>query len=244
MYLVLCSSYDSPALWAYEGLKQLGVAPIELVLAESLALASQWEHRLDRNGTHLKIVLADGRVICGSRVRGTINRLHAPSPRIAQQAVDSDREYAQSELQAFYLSWLNGLPGVVINRPTPVGLCGAWYHASEWASRASRAGLRITRHRQSGHDNPDQSYQRPLPHGIAKHTVIAFRGEVFGREVSRPIADACVRLASSAKAELLGVDMYLDVDGQWTFAHASTSPDLSLGGAPLLMRLAQELTRN
>ena len=59
MWLVLCSSSDPSGLWIYQGLKQLGVAPLELVLAEWLAYGAQWEHRLDGTSTHLKIVLPD-----------------------------------------------------------------------------------------------------------------------------------------------------------------------------------------
>jgi hypothetical protein len=35
--------------------------------------------------------------------------------------------------------------------------------------------------------------------------------------------------------------MYLEDDGEWTFAHANTAPDLSLGGSPLLASIARKL---
>src|SRR3984885_3725790 len=179
MWLVLCSSSDPSGLWAYQGLKQLGVAPLELVLAEWLAYGARWEHRLDPTSTHLKIILPDGRALCSSRIRGAINRLLAPPVAQTQRAVESDKEYAQPELQAFYLSWLNGLPGVVINRPTAVGLCGSWYHPSEWAYRASRAGLPVPTYRQTGHDAPEFSYRSLAAAGAQMLRVIAFRGELF-----------------------------------------------------------------
>jgi hypothetical protein len=241
MYLVFCSSSDESALWAYQGLKQAGVESIELVLAETLALGAQWEHRLDRAGAHLKISLPDGRTVCGSRIRGVLNRLHSPSPLSFEYAAAADKEYAQTELQAFYLSWLHGLPGVVINRPTPQGLCGAWSHASEWMLRASRAGLRIKSYRQSAHDAPDQFYRAPMPQGTMTQNVIAFDGEIFGGEVSASVARGCAVLAREANAEILAVEMYLEDDGEWTFAHANTAPDLSLGGSPLLASIARKL---
>lgn len=247
MYLVLCSASDPSGLWAYEGLRHLGVAPVELVLSEHLAQGARWEHRLDRRGAHIKVALPDGRVLCGSRIRGAINRLSGPPPVIAQQAAESDREYAQAELQAFYLSWLNALPGVVINRPTPVGLCGAWYHASEWALRAGRAGLTVRPYRQSAHDAPDQFYRPQAPAGTATQSFIAFGGEVFGGELyglklPEPVQEACTKLALDTKAQILGLELYLNADGRWSFAGASPSPDLRLGGLPLLQRMAQELT--
>ncbi len=253
MYLVLCSATDASGLWAYEGLKHLGVAPLELVLAESLAQpATRWEHRIDRSGAHIKIALPDGRVLCGSRIRGAINRLTGPSPMIAQQAADSDREYAQAELQAFYLSWLNGLPGLVLNRATPSGLCGAWHHASEWAMLAGRAGLPVRAYRQSASDAPEQFYMPRAPEGVVPYSFIAFAGEVFGGELygvqlPEPVVQACARLANDAKAQVMGTDLYLDghgldTEGRWSFASATPSPDLRVGGMPLLRRIAEELT--
>jgi hypothetical protein len=241
MWLILCSSSDPSGLWVYEGLKQLGVAPLELVLTEWLAYGSRWEHRLDGNGTHLKIVLADGRVLCSSRIRGAINRLLVPSPGLVQRAVAADKEYAQAELQAFYLSWLKGLPGVVINRPSAVGLCGSWYHPSEWACRASRAGLPVPTYRQSGHDAPEQCYRSPDREGAATLNVITFRGEIFGGQVPESTVNACSKLAEQAGTEMLGVELYAAEDGEWTFANATPYPDLSLGGRPLLQNLAQAL---
>jgi hypothetical protein len=243
MWLVLCSSSDPSGQWVYEGLKGLGIAPLELVLAEWLAYGSVWEHRLDGDGTHLKIGLPDGRVLCSSRIRGAINRLLAPAPGIAQRAADSDRDYAQAELQAFYLSWLNGLPGVVVNRPTAVGLCGSWYHNSEWVCRAGRAGLPAPVYRQSGRDAPEQCYRSLAPEAAARLNVITFRGEIFGGSVPESCVQACARLARGAGAEMLGIELYAAENGEWTFASATPCPDLSAGGAPLLERLAQVLTQ-
>jgi hypothetical protein len=241
MWLVLCSSSDPSGLWAYEGLKKLGVAPLELVLAEWLGYGSRWEHRLDGSGTHLKIVLPDGRTLCSSRIRGAINRLLAPSPGLAQRAVATDKEYAQAELQAFYLSWLAGLPGVVINRPVAVGLCGPWYHPSEWVYRASRAGLPTQVYRQSGEDAPEECYRSLAPHGAEKLNVITFRGEVFGGRVPEAIVSGCAKLAEGADMEMLGVELHSAENGEWTFSSATPCPELAVGGTPLLQRLAEAL---
>ncbi len=242
MWLVLCSSSDPSGLWIYQGLKQLGVAPLELVLAEWLAYGAQWEHRLDGAGTHLKIVLPDGRVLCSSRIRGVVNRVIAPPAAQAQRAAESDKDYAQAEIQAFYLSWLNGLPGVVINRPTAVGLCGSWYHPSEWAYRASRAGLPVAPYRQSSHDAPELGYRSLAAQGAQTLNVIAFQGQVFGGTLPESIARGCRRLAEDVQAEMLGVEFYATENGQWTFANANPCPELSTGGLPLVQHLTQVLT--
>ncbi|HXY78839.1 MAG TPA: hypothetical protein VEH47_08495 [Candidatus Acidoferrales bacterium] len=241
MWLVLCSSSDTSGLWVYQGLRQLGVGPMELVLSEWLAFGSRWEHRLDGSATQFRVTLPDGRVLCSSRIRGAINRLLAPAPGIDQQAAISDREYAHAELQAFYLSWLQGLPGVMINRPGAVGLCGPWYHTSEWVCRASRAGLKAPVYRQSAHET-ERGYASLAPEGATTINVIAFRGEVYGERVGEPVARACARLAQEARTELLGIELYAGQDGEWTFASATPCPGLSVGGMPLLHSLADALT--
>jgi hypothetical protein len=243
MWLVLCSASDSSGIWVYEGLRQLGVGPIELVLAEHLAIGSRWEHRLQDNATQLRVTLPDGRMLCSSRIKGAINRLLAPAPGIEQQAAISDREYAQAELQAFYLSWLRGLPGVVINRAAAVGLCGPWYHISEWICRASRAGLKTPVYRQPANGTADGGYASLAPEGTTTTSVIAFRGEVYGERPAEPVARACAKLAQEAQTELLGIELYAGQNGEWIFASATPCPDLSVGGMPLLRSLAEALTQ-
>jgi hypothetical protein len=242
MWLVLCSSADASALWAYQGLKRLGLASLELVTAESLACSSRWEHRLNSSTTQIKITLSNGLLIDGSQIRGVLNRLHAPSEFTSQRAVPSDRAYAQSELLAFYLSWMHALPGAVINRPKPMGLCGSWFHPSEWAIRASRAGLRTPVYRQAARDNHSQLCRTPPSGQAASQRLIALRGEVFGGEVPGGVAQACGRLVAEAETEMLGIDLVRDNSGEWTFDGAMPSPDLRPGGLPLLQRLAQILT--
>jgi hypothetical protein len=244
MWLVLCSSADASALWAYQGLKRMGLAPLELVTAENLAGSSRWEHRLNSTSTQIKITLSNGLVVDGSRVQGVLNRLHAPSEYATQHAVSSDRDYAQAELLAFYLSWLHALPGVVINRPTPIGLCGPWFHPSEWTIRACRAGLRTPIYRQSARDDHRQRSHSAAVENAVMQSVVALRGEVFGGELPASVAKACGKLVAEAETEMLGIDLSLDSNGQWQFASAAPSPDLRLGGPRLVQRLAQILIQS
>jgi hypothetical protein len=242
MWLVMCSSADASALWAYQGLKQLGLAPLELVTAESLACASRWEHRVRSRNTEIRITLANGLVIDGSRVRGVLNRLYAPPDAALQYAAPSDRPYAQAEMLAFYLSWLHGMPGVVINRPTPIGLNGPWLHSSEWAIRAGRAGLKMPTYRQSARDDHRQD-EIAASEKPARHSVIAMREEVFGAAVPEGVAKACRRLVSDAGTQMLGIELSEDSRGEWQFSNAVSSPDLRRGGVAMLQSLAQILVQ-
>lgn len=244
MWLVLCSSSDLSAHWAFQGLMQLGVAPLHLVTAESLASARTWEHRVSSNGADVTITLANGVLIRSSQIRGVLNRLSAPSDFTARSAVTADQQYTAAEMQAFYLSWLRTLPGVVINRPSPLGLSGAWMHASEWTLHANRAGLRTCTYRQSARESAAEADARRASlsreRTAARH-LIALRGEVFGAPAPLDVALACGRLAKAAGTEILGIQLNSGEGDEWTFADATALPDLRIGGAPLLRRMAQIL---
>lgn len=239
MWTVLCASNDHAAIWACEGLRQRGLKPLELVTAEALAFSRAWEHRVGADGAHIKIGLQDGRILCSSRIRGVLNRLSAPCPDLIAHAVPDDREYATCELQAFYLSWLNSLTGVVINRPVPLGLSGAWRHTSEWAIRASRAGLRVPPYRQSARDAQDRGYFPLTPAGTVPSTVIVLDNRVFGAVMPKEINAACIRMARAEGLEMLGIDFFRSESGEWVFGHATPTPYLPIGGEPLLDYMAE-----
>ena len=241
MWLILCSSTDSPALWAYEGLQKLGLEPLELIFPEHLAFARLWEHRVGAGGVTVKIVLPDGRTICTSRVRGALNRLFAPPQDLIQIGAPSDREYATGEMMAFYLSWLYGLPGAVINRPAPQGLSGAWRHSSEWVWLAGLAGLSTPPYRQTGRDTIDHGYRSLVPANEQVTKLVVLQNQVYGSALPHGVAFACQKLAKSAGTETLGIDVYRATDSQWIFAAATPLPDFTIGGTPLLEHMAQIL---
>ncbi|HEX2079627.1 MAG TPA: hypothetical protein VHG08_18010 [Longimicrobium sp.] len=233
MYLVLGSRADASARWAWRGLADRGLEPLEWIDAESLA-GARWEHRVGTDGTDVEITLADGRAVRAAGVRGVLNRLAAvPGPDVAHP---EDREYARQELAAFHLSWLHALPAPMLGRPAPYGLCGAWRHASEWASLAAWAGLATPAHH-VGSDGPS-----PAPAGAGPaRTVYVVAGEVAGRNVPAEVAEGCRRLAEMADATLLGIGFTVDDGGAWTFAGATPLPDLVPGGDALLDAIARAL---
>lgn len=242
MWLVMCSASDLAARWAYEGLKQLGLMPLELVLAESLGYARVWDHRVGSDGAAVRFELPDGRKICGSRVRGVLNRLLAAPQDLVEMAAPQDREYAAGEMMAFHLSWMCALPGIVINRPTPQGLCGAWRHTSEWVMLASQAGLPTPIFRQSAHDAADRGYRSLAPPDVPVISLVVMGGEVFGAPVRAEIAAGCRKLAELAGTEMLGVDFSTVPGKGLQFAFATPYPDFTLGGKPLLKHMAKVFT--
>ena len=240
MYLVLCFDGDVAALWAHRRLHDAGLAPLELVTAELLALAKTWEHRLGVDGVELNVELEDGRILRGSQINGVLNRLASSPHYVINHAIAEDREYASAESSAFYLSWLNGLQRV-INRPTPQGLPGSWRHASEWNILAATAGLNTLRYTQSSASNPEEGFRIVAPSGTPVINVIVLRGELYGSALAPPVAEACRNLADSAATELLGVELCADETGAMTFIHATPFPDLTLGGDELIDGLMRAL---
>lgn len=243
MWLVICEPSDQSALWAYQGLKRRGLAPLELLSPDMLACSLCWEHRINAQGTTISIKLADGRRILGGELRGVLNRVHTVPLSMWSKAAEADRLYVQQELFAFYLSWLHGLPCPMLNRPTAMGLTGAWRSETEWVCLAAKAGLPTPVYRQTSADRIDESqgHRRLVPPGMTARTVIAAGTAVAGEAVPPEIAAGCLRLASLAAMPLLGVDFLSGSAGAWTFAGATSLPELSLGGELLLDALAAAL---
>jgi hypothetical protein len=238
MFLVLSSSNDYVALWACEGLKRLGIAPLELVTSEDLAYTRFWEHRVGAAGASIRLSLPDGREIRSSRISGVLNRLLSAPQDLVNWARPNDRDYATQELSSFYLSWLYTLEGSVINRPTPQGFCGRWRHTSEWAMLAQRAGLPLPPYKQTAQDAPESGYRSLAPSSVPVQSVIVLRGEIFGPILPEQTRMACRRFAELAGTEMLGLDVFRASDGIWNFAAATPYPDLTIGATPLLEHLA------
>lgn len=222
MWLVLCHADDLAALWAFEGLKDRGLYPLELVSAECLAASLRWEHRVDSRGASFRITLADGRCLTSDRVFGALNRLQfVPLPHW-QWAPAREREYVQQEMMAFFASWLTAIPGPVLNPASPLGLSGIWRRRAEWIKLAAEAGL-VTADYHSGHSLE--------PASAARRTVIVADGIV---PPGVPPANGCRRLAALAQIPLLGIDFEVLDNGIWRFAGATPAPDLRQGAAGLL----------
>jgi hypothetical protein len=140
MWLVLCDASDASAI-CVSGLACARHRALELVTAEALSLAEEWEHRIEGDSASVRCRLGDGRSFAGEELRGVLNRLYTAPTGHWRAAPKVDQEYVQQELIAFFLSWLNALPCPVINRPTPQGLCGQWRAESEWVWLAQRPVL-------------------------------------------------------------------------------------------------------
>jgi hypothetical protein len=232
MWLILCESNDHTAFWAAQGLRQRGLAPLEVVTAGQLANAQRWYHHLSEQKVETEIVLGDGRRIVSDRVRGVINRLQTIPSAVFERLDAVDQGYAWQELQALYLSWLHALPCVVLGRAAPLGLAGRVRHVSEWLTLAAAVGLPF-----APYSLADDDLIRFSGQSVTQHAVV-IAGRTYGPHVPPVFADGCQRLAARVGAEMLGIELAIDRDGACLFRGVSPLPDLMAGGAPLLDALA------
>jgi hypothetical protein len=240
LVLVVCEESDLGALWAAECLQSRGL-PVEIVTGADLTAAERWEHRLGRSGTTLALTFAGGERCLHSRdVRGVLNRLSFLPSAWLQRIGGPDRDYAIQEMYALYLSWLHALPGPLLNRPTPQGLCGNWRHPSAWAVLAARAGLPAASYRQSSEDDPAETWRAASEPPAATVFVVSER-VVAPPVVTADQRESCRRLAGAAGTMLLGIDFAPAARGGWEFSGASVMPDLIRGGEPLADALAEAL---
>jgi hypothetical protein len=237
--MVLCEVADIAAIWAADRLRARGVA-VDIVTASVLGSAVRWEHRVTCDGeASITVDLGDGRTVSNATAVGVLNRLsYVPTERLDRIA-GADRDYAVQEMNALFLSWLNAMPGPVVNRASPQGLGGAWRHRSSWIAMAGKAGLTTAPYRQS---SADDSAAQWLPPPSSAVTVFVVGARVVAPPgTPQSLQEGCLRLARTAGETLLSIDLAPGADGQLAVVDASTVPDLIRGGEPLIDALRKVL---
>jgi hypothetical protein len=233
---------DVSARWAREGLRRRGLDPIELVTSDDLAHA-RWVHYVGKQGSRVEVGLRDGRVLRSDSVHGTLNRLIYPPQGDLLLIHPSDRSYVIQEMMALFISWLNALPGPLLNRPSPECLCGRLRSLAEWLWLAARARLPTPASRLSSNDMPlppSLSVRAPDP-GSDLRTLLVVGDHVIGPPTPMAIEEGCRRLGALARQSLLGLEFSVGAHETWRLVGASGLPDLRQGGDALLDALARNL---
>jgi hypothetical protein len=240
--LVLCHEADASAMWAADALRRRGLSPTVLTGLD-LAAVRGWRHTVGPDGkAECTLRFEGGRSLHGAEVRGVLNRLSFLPWAWLSRVGGPDRDYAAQEMHAFYLSWLHALPGPMLNRPTPQGLCGNMRHPSAWIALAARAGLPVRAFRQSCTDDPADPWQPS--HDPLDRTVLVAGTRVIGPDaLVQPHRAACLRLARDAGCALLGIDFAAEPKGEWRVTRACPAPELTQGGEALADALAEALGR-
>ena len=222
-YAVLCGPEDASAVWVAGELARRGLA-VRLVTTEEMVYSASLTHTVTRTGTTVAVRLADGAVL-GPDLRGTLNRVvRIPRAHLAATP-EPDRDYVLFELQAVLTSLLFALPGAVVGRADPRGLCGAWWRPAEWMVAAGRAGLTGAGYRSGGADE-----------GTGTRTLLVVAGRVVapvGTEVPDDVTAGCRAVATRHGGGLLGVAFSVTRLG-WAFEGATPWPVLRPGGEALV----------
>ncbi len=257
MWIIFCSASDHAAHWAYRELRRAGLAPLEIVAEDTLAMPLSFEHRIGERGVRTRLELACGLVLDSGTVEGVLNRITSVPARHVHLAAPAERDYALMELNALWASWLRAIPAPVLNRPGPLGLCGAVRHVSEWRSMAAEVGLDPAPYRLADDDpealrSPWESVLDPPPGAScsdcglhvgasARTTVLVVGEQAFGKDLPDAVRTGCIALARRAGLGILGADF--EVEGRaWRFCAATPRPDLRQGGAALIGALLETLT--
>ena len=240
MWLVLCTSDDSSALWAATRLRARGLSPLLVLTPELLHFSKGWQHRLGNDHpVSVEFTLASGQRVRGEDVKGVLNRIAYLSPHLVGHLASADRSYALQEWTALHVSWLSSLIAPVLNPPGMHGLCGAWRHESEWTWLAARAGLRTDTFVQRGTTSASGSRLGAEYGSAIAQSVFVVNDRVIGDGLPDDTAAACRELGRLAGTRVLGIS--LDPVRR-SFLTATPRPDLTAGGDTLVGALYDALT--
>jgi hypothetical protein len=230
LLVVLAHSADISARWAYERFRARARQRVEFVLIELLGAATTvWQQEFSADGVSVEIRLADGTRIRSGEVKAVLNRMLQPPLAPAGWAEPSDADYARNELTSFAASWVRALAPVVVNEPTPQGLCGRWRAALHWHLLAREVGLPVA---------PvfiDSANPPPLASGLNAEPstlVLSIGGECFSDSMPPAIRGAVRQLAILTQTPILGL-RFAGSDPDyvgWRLIDATPYPDLSAAG--------------
>lgn len=223
MWLILCDPQDHPAIWAYGRLCERGLTPLEVVTPHELLCALESAHRVDADGASFDLLLADGRRLRSTEIRGVVNRVTWLPTEALATATEEDRLYAVAEWAAILASWFTCVRSVTLGSGSGGGLFGNWRPEMEWQQLAARAGLDVVPQRFSTHHVEPASPP-------ATRSVLVLGEHVFGASEWPEVAAGCASVARLVGAELLGVDLDATDSRCPRFAGVVPLPDLTLGG--------------
>jgi len=240
--LVLCHPGDAAAAWLAHALRSRGVA-IDVVTVEELVYSRRIVFRQDARGDGGSVTLHDGRVLRPEAIGVLINRVrYLPTAHFAAAAPE-ERAYAESELSALLLGWLNAIPGRVVNPAHPCSLGGDALAPMRVSHAAAMAGL-PTRPWQASSEIAharvaDADVQQRIR---AAHVAIVFDGRLYGSLLPRSLQDGVRKLALLLGLPLLEVALDRAADGAWRFVGATGDVAFRRGGAALVRALASVMT--
>lgn len=141
--VIVAHPWDSAAHSLVNMLRSLSIPDVVLVYPEWLGQA-QWLHTVDRSGrSFTRLKLHNGTTLESSSIGFLWNRCSwLPLPQFSQSTL-ADRNYADSEFEATFRSFLAGLRERSEPQATPTRCLWTLYHRMEWTQMASACGLQV-----------------------------------------------------------------------------------------------------
>jgi len=210
--LVLAGAWDAPAR---RFALQAGPGEVALATPRDLSRAG-W--RCEPDDPDATFAVADGEILPVAEIGCVLTRLPGVGEADLTHIAEEDRAYVAAEMTAFLLALLSSLGRPTVNRPTPQCLCGPLRSEAAWRRLALGAGLAAAPLRRSlalGRS----SQVEPAP------TLVTVVGTTALGARDRHQADAAVRLAQAAHADLLTVAF--DADERQAILHAHPHVDLT-----------------
>jgi hypothetical protein len=136
--------------------------------------------------------------------------------------VPEDRSYVAAEMTSFLLFWLSRLTCPMLNRPTPICLCGPYWRREKWLHVAAQAGIPVQPVSRVASMKAGLTERGVLP---ATTTLTVVGSRVFG-DSELCLHQQALRLARLAGVDLVSVDFSSRERGAY-FVGANVSPDLS-----------------
>ena len=193
-----------------------------------LICARKWTIWFSDEGAKFKIELSDGREFTSDSVFGAINRIcHLPSDLFSHFSKEN-QTYVESEFHALLLSFLNEIPGPVLNQPSPRWLAGYMAYDAEWKKMANESGLPLYRSIWNTSDDSSIDYST----GQVK-TVIIVNNQTIPNSLDQATQRACLRLAERTNCKILEV-YFEEIDQTKYFLRATPFVNFQNGGKELV----------
>lgn len=231
MWIVLCHQTDVGAAWAAVGLREVGLAPVEVVLARQLAVGATLAHTVTGGESAVRLLVRDGPELRDGAVAGVLNRLQGV-PGGASDLPEPDRAYADAERTSATVSWLRGLDCPVLNPPHGNAIGGRWRRDPAWQQLAVGAGLAA-----AGWAWSSRTGSALVPRADAVALVV---GDTVVGSPDPGIDARLVALAAASGTPLLEVGL-VEAPSGWAVCGADHVPDLPRFGSSGLMALARGL---
>lgn len=228
--LLLAHSHDVMAIRIYARLrKKYPEEDIQLVVAESLAMAPFWIHQLLDNPApslpETSIQLANGKSLQIGKATVIFNRIHFAPMLHFTNSEEVNRHYAEMEMTALWLSWLQSLSDLLINKPSPRNLAGPGFSRAEWIAHAMKAGIPTVSFEQSSQSEPRNNFQSSMSMLVIGKSIELDPGSTRPSDDElRGITAWTIRIQQFSGCQYLRTYFNFE-DGKWRFDHGDALAD-------------------